>query len=69
MSDDLVNRLRYVRVVFFQDETHDYFTAQDAAKRIEALEAALNDLRGYVSRADWHYLKPKTIATMEGKDE
>ena len=29
--------------------------------RINELEAALEDALQYVSRADWHYLKPETI--------
>jgi hypothetical protein len=36
--------------------------------RIAKLEAALDDMSQYVSRADWHYLKPETIAALEGKD-
>ena len=36
--------------------------------RIEQLEAALDDMSQYVSRADWHYLKPETFAALEGKD-
>jgi hypothetical protein len=37
-------------------------------ERIEKLEAALDDMSQYLSRADWHYLKPETIAALEGKD-
>lgn len=35
--------------------------------RIKELEAAIDDLLQYVSRADWHYLKPETIQAMENK--
>jgi hypothetical protein len=38
-------------------------------RRIEKLEAALDDMAQYVSRADWHYLKDETRKTLEGKDE
>jgi len=37
--------------------------------RIKQLEAALEDMAQYVSRGDWHYLKPETIAALEKKDE
>jgi len=37
--------------------------------RIEKLEAALDDMSQYVSRADWSYLKPDTIVALEGKDD
>jgi hypothetical protein len=41
--------------------------------RIEELEAALDDLCGYVSRADWALMvsekTKQTIAALEGKDE
>jgi hypothetical protein len=35
------------------------------SNRIEQLEAALDDMSQYVSRADWHYLNPETIAALE----
>jgi HAMP domain-containing protein len=35
--------------------------------RIEQLEAALDDMAQYVSRADWHYLKTETRAALEGE--
>ena len=38
------------------------------ADRIEKLEAALDDMAQYVSRADWHYLKDETRKALEGKD-
>lgn len=37
--------------------------------RIEKLEAALDDMAQYVSRADWHYLKDETLKALEGKDD
>jgi hypothetical protein len=40
---------------------------QTAIDRIETLEAALDDALQYVSRADWHYLKPETIQAMEDR--
>jgi len=39
----------------------------DDMARIEKLETAIDDLLQYVSRADWHYLKPETIQAMEDK--
>jgi BMFP domain-containing protein YqiC len=36
--------------------------------RIEKLEAALEDMSQYVSRADWHYLKDETRKTLEKKN-
>ena len=36
---------------------------------IEKLEAALDDMAHYVSRADWHYLKDQTRQALEGKDD
>ena len=35
--------------------------------RIHELEAAIDDLLQYVSRADWHYLKPETIQALEDR--
>jgi len=40
----------------------------DDELRIEQLEAAIDDLLQYVSRADWHYLKEETRTALEGKD-
>jgi len=37
--------------------------------RIEKLEAALDDVAGYLARADWYYLKPETRKALEGKDD
>lgn len=39
----------------------------DAVDRIFQLEAAIDDLLQYVSRADWHYLKPETIQALEDR--
>ena len=33
-------------------------------KRNKELEAALDDMAQYVSRADWHYIKPETRAAL-----
>ena len=38
-------------------------------RRIEKLEAALDDVAGYLARADWYYLKPETRKALEGKDD
>jgi hypothetical protein len=37
----------------------------EQASRIEKLEAALDDMAQYVSRADWHYLKDETREAVE----
>ena len=37
-------------------------------RRIEQLEAALDDVAGHLARADWYYLKPETRKTLEGKE-
>ncbi|CAB4122585.1 hypothetical protein UFOVP32_40 [uncultured Caudovirales phage] len=42
---------------------------QRFSDRIEKLEAALDDVAGYLARADWHYLKPETRKALEGKDD
>ena len=36
-----------------------------STSRIEKLEAALDDVAGYLARADWYYLKPETRETLE----
>jgi len=41
----------------------------DAVDSIFQLEAAIDDLAKYVSRADWHYLKPETIQALEDRDD
>ena len=62
MTDDLVKRLR-------EEATADTSTCskltEEAADRIEKLEAALDDVAGYLARADWYYLKPETRETLE----
>lgn len=60
MSDDLVKRLR---------QYPDVKLPNEAANRIEKLEAALEDVLQYVSRADWYYLKDETRKALEGKDD
>ena len=42
---------------------------EEQADRIEKLEAALDDVAGYLARADWYYLKPETRKALEGKDD
>ena len=37
--------------------------------RIEQLEAALDDMSQYVSRADWYYLKDETRTALNGKKD
>jgi hypothetical protein len=46
-----------------------YDHLEESHKRIEALEAALDDMAQYVSRADWHYLKPETRAALGEKKD
>ena len=36
---------------------------------IEKLEAALDDVAGYLARADWYYLKPETRKALEKNDD
>ena len=64
MSDDLVKRLNELAYVEGEPTAS---ILKEAASCIEKLEAALDDMAQYVSRADWHYLKPETLAAMEGK--
>ena len=65
MSDDLVKRLRCYADL--NDAVFHPWVYGEAADRIEKLEAALDDMSQYVSRADWHYLKPETIAALEAE--
>jgi len=58
MSDRLENQLDYA-----------YNRLQAAHERIEKLEAALDDMGQYISRADWFYLKPETLAALGGKKD
>ena len=44
-------------------------TIADKEQHIEKLEAALDDVAGYLARADWYYLKPETRKALEGKDD
>jgi hypothetical protein len=40
---------------------------RDEAARVDELEAALDDVWQYISRADWFYLKPETRAALGEK--
>lgn len=40
---------------------------EEAADRIEELEAALKDMSKYIWRGDWDKLKPETRAILEPK--
>ena len=40
---------------------------REAEKRNKELESALDDMAQYVSRADWHYIKPETRAALGEK--
>lgn len=64
---DLVKRLRRADTCIFPTE-RDRCHCGEAADRILKLEAALDDMAQYVSRADWHYLKDETRKALEGKD-
>ena len=72
--DDLVQRLRDLgeRVSFGHVVPPAGTYMLKAADRIEALEAAIDNLCGCVSRADWALLvderTKQTIAALEGKD-
>ena len=70
--DDLVNRLRVgihtsVDPLALTNEAADRIETQD--KRNKELEAALDDMAQYVSRADWHYIKPETRAALGEKKD
>ena len=73
MSSDFVEQLRDDFSAELKDsDPHTVINAYEeerhqAAERIKLLEAALDDLSGYVSRADWHYLKTDTVALLWGK--
>jgi hypothetical protein len=62
MTDDLVKRLR----IGIHTSADEQVLRDEAADRIEKLEAALDDAMQYVSRADWHYLKNETRKALEG---
>jgi len=84
MSDNLVKWLRSAGVPGM-DESADRIEKLEANiklqlewylsnkrffdSRIDQLEAALEDMAQYVSRADWHYLKDETRKALEGKDD
>jgi hypothetical protein len=60
--DDLVHRLR--------SPNCDGCDVEEAASRIEQLEAALDDVATHLPRAEWHYLKDETLITIgEKKDD
>ena len=69
MTDDLVKRLRgglpCGDVKCVERSAAGGCTCGEAADRIEKLEAALDDVAGYLARADWYYLKPETRETLE----
>ena len=73
MTDDLVKRLRgglpCGDVKCVERSAAGGCTCGEAADRIEKLEAALDDVAGYLARADWYYLKPETRKALEGKDD
>ena len=63
--DALLERLR--KSSFDWDMEIAVSRCREAADRIEQLEAALDDMAQYVSRADWHYIKPETRAALGEK--
>ena len=73
--DDLLELLR--ESSFDWDLEVAVSRCREAADRIEELtnrntelEAALDDMAQYVSRADWHYIKPETREALgEKKDD
>ncbi len=56
----------YAIVTAVNELTRQMFVDEE---RIEKLELALVDMSQYISRADWCYLKPETLAALEGKDD
>jgi len=61
MTDDLVKRLRQIgEGAYVGAVSDDRKAAREAANRIEKLEAALEDMAQYISRADWMQLKKET---------
>jgi len=83
MTDDLVKRLRKNvmcgdavieeaadRIEHLENRCANLLVENGILNnRIEKLEAALDDMAQYVSRADWHYLKDETRKVLEGKDD
>jgi hypothetical protein len=59
--DDLVHRLR--------SPNCDGCDVEEAASRIEQLEAALDDVATHLPRAEWHYLKDETLITIGEKKD
>ena len=82
MTDDLVKRLRE-DAIDHRDvagccdcdpkDTRNWrhaLNVEEAADRIEQLEAALDDVATHLPRAEWHYLKDETLITLgEKKDD
>ena len=67
MTDDLVKRLNMVDATMHQMTL--VIVAREAAKRIEQLEAALDDVATHLPRAEWHYLKDETLITIGEKKD
>ena len=65
MTDDLVKRVDSLMVLLNMERKKSL----SLGKYIEKLEAALDDVAGYLARADWYYLKPETRKALEGKDD
>jgi hypothetical protein len=69
MTDDLVKRLRDMcgpDGILAMRDVYDT-DVLEAIEYIKHLEAALDDMAQYVSRADWHYLKTETIVALGEK--
>jgi len=66
MTDEYDNWRRYEDAKAFKNKLAEIDRLKD---RIENLEAALDDVAGYLARADWYYLKPETRKALEGKDD
>jgi hypothetical protein len=63
----LVEQLQNDNSSMIDDYDTDFLRQE---KRIEKLEAALNDMAQYVSQEDWDcFLKPETRKALEVKDE
>ena len=69
MSDDLVKRLNKSSSSPYSCQGCMDIEREEAADRIEKLEAALDDVAEHLARADWYYLKPETRKVLEGKNE
>lgn len=67
MSDDLVKRLRH-RAQSGVECLCGNAVCDEAADRIEQLEAALEDVIQYLPRADWHNLKEETLQSVKWRE-